>query len=194
MPKPKEDTAVTAWLKKYDADDYIDEFYNKGYYNIETVDDEAIKEIVEKEKDKAKPGIAKALKNSLAELKKRETKQAMAPPKLPPGTVLDLSAPELKSPDGITFSVPKSLSVEDTKAAIVSPNNIKPEQWSIITRSANLLYAYDMDGDEPKWAKTPILDWKVPARDDFQRSEISHAKAANDTEQKNWANTMPAFW
>jgi hypothetical protein len=174
MAKRKEETAVTAWLKENEAEDYIDAFYEQGYYGIEAVDDEAIQEIV-----KDKPGIAKTLKNALSERKKRESVQAMAPPRLPAGTVLDLSAPELKTEDGIRFSVAKSLSVDSTKAAIVSPNNIKPEEWSIIARSANLLYAYDMDSDEPKWAKTPILDWKVPRRDDFARSEISHAKVTS---------------
>lgn len=168
-------TAVTAWLKKNGAGEYIDEFYKQGYFTVESVDDNAIEEIV-----KGKRGIANTLKNSLTVYKERASGQPMAPPKLPAGTQLDLSSLELKSPDGISFSVDKSLSVESTNAAIISPNNIKPEEWIIIARSANLLYGYDMDSNEPKWAKTPILDWKVPERDDFARSEITHAKVTSE--------------
>ncbi len=174
---PSKATEVTTWLEDNKAGIFNDEFYKQGYYKVDSVDDEAINSIV---KDK-QPGLAKALKNSLAEQKKRkeEAGKTIPPPKLPADTVLDLSAPKLKSADGITFSVPKTLSVESNNAAIVSPNNIKPEEWMVIARSANLLYAYDMDGDEPKWAKTPVLDWKVPARDDFVRSEILHGKVTS---------------
>lgn len=174
---PPRETEVTKWLEANNADVFNDEFYKQGYYKVESVDDEAINSIV-----KAKqPGLANALKNSLAEQKKRkeEAGKTIPPPKLPADTVLDLSAPKLKSADGITFSVPKTLSAESNNAAIVSPNNIKPEEWMVIARSANLLYAYDMDGDEPKWAKTPVLDWKVPTRDDFVRSEILHGKVTS---------------
>ena len=171
---PPKETEVSKWLIENNAETFSNEFYRQGYYKVESVDDEAIKSIV-----KDKPGLANALKNSLAEWKKRKEASAMTPPKLPAGETFDLSAPELKTSDGITFSVPKTLSVDSTNAAIVSPNNIKPEEWSVIARSANLLYAYDMGGDEPKWAKTPILDWVVPARDDFARSEILHGKVTS---------------
>ena len=180
-------TEVAKWLQANQADIFIEKFYEQGYYKVDSVDAGAIDSIVNPKQPslaKAKPGLANALKNSLAEQKKRKkeagkVRPAMVPPKLEPSTVLDLSAPKLPSADGITFSVPKSLSVESTNAAIVSPNNIKPEEWMVIARSANLLYAYDMDGDEPQWAKTPVLDWKVPERDDFARSEILHGEVTS---------------
>ena len=205
---PSKETQVSKWLAENKADIFTDEFYKQGYYEVESVDDEAINSIVKPKQ----PGLANALKNSLAARKKQEEdaikekvekekeekeKKAieekekkekekeekeikpMVPPDLPAGIVFDLSAPKIPTADGITFSVTKSLSVESTSAAIISPNNIKREEWCVIARSANLLYAYDMNGVEPNWAKTPILDWKVPARDDFARSEILRGKVTS---------------
>lgn len=169
----EEETAVAEWLKKNDAQKYINDFSAQGYYKMASVDNEAIEAIVKER------GLTNTLKNSLAEFKKYASGEPMPPPELPPGTELDLSAPQQQTQDGITFRVDKSLSVERAKEAIRSPNNIKPEEWMIIVHGANLLYAYDMDSDEPRYAKTPILDWVVPERNDFVRSEISHARVSS---------------
>ncbi|UCC53129.1 MAG: hypothetical protein JSV68_04015, partial [Anaerolineaceae bacterium] len=124
IPK-KEDTSVTRWLRNFDAYAYIDKFYDNGYYKMEGVDEEAITNIV----DDDKPGIVNMLKSSLAEYKKYASGEPMAPPKLPAGTVLDLSAPQLETPNGITFSVGKSLGVDRSEDAIELPNKIKPNDW-----------------------------------------------------------------
>lgn len=171
----EKETAVTKWLENHNASGYINDFYGQGYYEMEVVDDKAIETIV-----KEQPGIANTLKKSLAEYNKYTSGKPMDPPKLPPGTELDLSAPELPAHEDVTFSISKSLSVEGVKEDITLPNLLTREQWIQFVHGANLLYAYDMDSDEPKYAKTPILDWKEPERKDYVRSEISHAKVTSE--------------
>ena len=71
MPEPdKETTEVTTWLKKNGAEQFVDEFYEEGYYDLDDVSDEAITRLVEKK------GIAARL---IRALKKPEP-----PPKPPP--------------------------------------------------------------------------------------------------------------
>jgi hypothetical protein len=181
MPDPMEQTAVYKWLKDNDAEEFAKVFYDDGYYDdVDLIDQKYIDEHV------TKPDIASTLKASLdqrlADNKAQEEKKKagpMEPPKLPPGFTLDLSAPSIPTGTGITFSVPTALSVQATQAAIVDPDQLTQEQWMVVARGTNLLYAYRIGGDKPELAETPILDWQVPMSLDFVQSATMSASVTS---------------
>jgi hypothetical protein len=88
------------------------------------------------------------------------------------GTTFDLSAPELKSPDGTTFEVPKVLDADTIAEAVISPNNIKQEEWMIIAKASNILFAFQMDRRSPSRGRSPVLEWKVPETSDFMQCDF----------------------
>ena len=82
----------------------------------------------------------------------------------------------MTSADGVTFKIPTALSVERTQDAIYSPGALQNADWVVIARNAALLYGFRMDGPAPARARRPVLEWVVPERIDFARSEMFQAK------------------
>jgi hypothetical protein len=162
----KTQTDVTKWLEENGAAEYVDAFRDEGYRDVADVDAAAIDELVKQK------GTAARLKRSLAALAPAPDRDPLAPPTLPAGTTLDLSRPQLQSPDGITFQIPSELGVKATDAAIVSPASLTTDDWMVIARNSNLIYGWRMDGDAPTRPRRPVLDWVVPADLDFARPEM----------------------
>ena len=165
--KPQQ-TEVGKWLLAHDAGQLVDEFFNQGYEDKADLSKEVIDRIV----PKRNPGLAA----KLARLLEDERKPASHPsiPALPAGTQLDLSQAEIKAPDAPAFTLPEQLSVEASDAAVISPLDLKSEDWMIIASNSRLLYAYTMENFDdiaPPQARLPVLDWVVPARRDFVRAE-----------------------
>src|SRR5947209_702191 len=172
---PKDDTEVTKWLQENGADEFIDEFYKDGYYDLADVSEQAIDKLVEQ------AGTARRLIRSLARLPRTPKGDPIAAPELPPGTQFDLSTPELTSLDGsIKFELPYALSTEAASSAITSPHSLELEDWIIIARNAQLLYGYQMDSPTPRRARRPVLLWKVPATTDFVRAEHLQAQVTSE--------------
>lgn len=165
--RPSMDTTeVTAWLETGLASAFAQAFYDQGYFFVTDVDAEAVDRLV------TEKGTASRLKADLA----RRAQGAMIPPDLPPGMSLDLSKPEMTSADGVTFKIPTALSVERTQDAIHSPGALQNADWVVIARNAALLYGFRMDGPAPVRARRPVLEWVVPERIDFARSEMFQAR------------------
>jgi hypothetical protein len=163
---PLDSTAVTSWLRARYAGGFAEAFYQEGYFDVDEVEVAAVDRIV------TEKGTASRLKADL----ERRARGAMVPPDLPAGTTLDLSKPEVTSADGVTFTVPTSLSVERTQDAIQSPNALQNGDWVVIARNSALLYGFRMDGPAPARARRPVLEWVVPERIDFARSEMYQAR------------------
>lgn len=166
----KEETEVTAWLNQNEAAAYAQKFFDKGFYHVRDVSEQDLKELIPD-----KPGI----RSTLARLLK-EAKEVPVPeiPALPPGSVIDLSQRELKSPDGIKFEIPSALRVPKDAAAVISPSVLKQEQWMVIARNSCMLYGRRMDGNVPAVAAYPALHWKVTQSTDFMRSEFLTAEVS----------------
>lgn len=167
----KEETQVTKWLKANDAEAYIDKFFSQGFYYVEDIDDKDLKEIVKE------PGIQRMLARLVKEKKERPVPPI---PTLPAETQLDLSARELKSPDGISFNLPTAVQVSADGKKVVAPSELRQEEWMVVARNSCLLYGRRMDGREPAVAQFPVLVWRVPGEDRFVRSE--HLAAEVKTE------------
>ena len=161
-----ETTEVTAWLGERFAASFAEAFYQEGYLEVGEVDAAAVDRIV------TEKGTASRLKADLA----RRAQGAMVPPELPAGTTLDLSKPVVTSADGVTFKIPTALSVERTRDAIQSPNALQNADWVVIARNSALLYGFRMDGPTPARARHQVLEWVVPERIDFARSEMFQAR------------------
>ncbi|MDD4274286.1 MAG: hypothetical protein PHG14_11230 [Desulfobacter postgatei] len=167
----KEETQVTKWLKANNAEAYVDEFFSNGFYYVEDIDDEDLKEIIKE------PGTRRMLARLVKEKKERPVPPI---PTLPAETQLDLSARELKSPDGISFNLPTAVQVSPDGKKVVAPSELKQEEWMVVARNSCLLYGRRMDGREPAVAQFPVLVWRVPGEDRFVRSE--HLAAEVKTE------------
>lgn len=163
---PLDTTKVTAWLTDRFAASFAEAFYHEGYLDVGEVDAAAVDRIV------TEKGTASRLKADLA----RRAHGAMVPPELPAGTTLDLSKPVVTSADGTTFKIPTALSVERTQDAIQSPNALQNADWVVIARNSALLYGFRMDGPAPARARRQVLEWVVPERIDFARSEMFQAR------------------
>ena len=168
MAMKAQDTEVGKWLLAHDAGPLVDEFFYQGYRDKADLSKEVIDRIVPKKY----PGLA----SRLARLLEDERKPASHPPipALPAGTQLDLSQAEIEAPGGPAFTLPKQLSVEASNTAVISPLDLKNEDWMIVASNSRLLYAYTMknfDGIVPPQARLPVLDWVIPARRDFVRAE-----------------------
>ncbi len=171
---PKENTAVTQWLKENGAEKFVDAFYKEGYDDKEDVSEEVIDRLV------PLPGIAQRLKRSLKKPEPKPKRDPLAVPSLPLGTELDLSTPELKTPEGITFKLPEALSTEVSGKEIPSPNSLPDGDWMVIARNSQLLYGFQMDKATPKKARRPVLHWKVAHTTDFVRAEHLEAKVTSE--------------
>lgn len=165
-PPALDTTKVTRWLQDRFAAGFAEAFYKEGYLEVDEVDAAAVDRLV------TEKGTASRLKADLA----RRAQGAMVPPDLPAGTTLDLSKPEVMSADGITFKIPTALSVERTQDVIQSPNALQNADWVVIARNSALLYGFRMDGPGPARARHPVLEWVVPERIDFARSEMFQAR------------------
>jgi hypothetical protein len=163
-------TEVTTWLEQHHAGAFAEEFHRAGYLQVADVDAAAVDEIVAKKER----GTAGRLKNDLA-MRTREAKP-MVPPTLPEGTSLDLSKPEVRIGKDVTFTIPSSLSVESSEAAIRSPYALGDGDWVVLARNAALLYGFRMDGPAPVRARRPLLEWVVPRGFGFVRSEFFQAR------------------
>lgn len=167
----KEDTQVSKWLNANNAQVYIDEFFSKGFFYVEDIDEEDLKEIVKES------GTRRLLGRLVKEKKERPVPPI---PTLPEGTQLDLSARELKSPDGVGFHLPTAVQVSANDKKVVAPSELKQEEWMVVARNSCLLYGRRMDGREPAVAQFPVLVWRIPGQDRFVRSE--HLAAEVKTE------------
>lgn len=101
---------------------------------------------------------------------KSSSDKSMEPPKLPAGTVLDLSAPQHTFKD-ITFSIPTQLKVDSTKDVVISPASLAINDWITIAINTNLLHGWLMYKEGPTSAQSHVLNWKVPGNNDFFTSE-----------------------
>jgi hypothetical protein len=164
-PPSPDGTAVTSWLAERFAGAFADAFFEQGYLDVADVDDAAIDLLV------TEKGTANRLKADLA-----RRAEPVVPPDLPPGTALDLSKPQVTSADGVTFTVPTALSVSRSADAIQSPMALQNSDWVVIARNAALLYGFRMDGPTPVRARRSVLEWVVPERIDFARSEMFQAR------------------
>lgn len=164
-PPSPDGTAVTSWLADRFASAFADAFFEQGYLDVADVDDAAIDLLV------TEKGTANRLKADLA-----RRAEPVVPPDLPPGTALDLSKPQVTSADGVTFTVPTALSVSRSADAIQSPMALQNSDWVVIARNAALLYGFRMDGPAPVRARRSVLEWVVPERIDFARSEMFQAR------------------
>src|SRR6266478_2809104 len=107
------DTEVGKWLVANDGGDFADEFFKQGYEDKADLSNAVIDKIV------TKPGVAARLERLLAaEKPKSDGAAPPAIPALPPGSTFDLSSTDLKSPDGIAFTLPTQLSVAASTAAV----------------------------------------------------------------------------
>src|SRR5947209_2629286 len=158
---PKDDTEVTKWLQENGADEFIDEFYKDGYYDLVDVSEQAIDKLVEQ------AGTARRLARALAKLNE--------PPAAP---TQEAEPPSLEG--SIKFELPYALSTEAASSAITSPHSLELEDWMIIARNAQLLYGYQMDSPTPRRARRPVLLWKVPATTDFVRAEHLQAQVTSE--------------
>jgi hypothetical protein len=109
--------------------------------------------------------------------KKKQQLQPVPIPSLPAGATFDLSSPELKTPEGITFSLPQNLSVAGTTDAVDVPSQLTSTDWMIIAKNTNMLRGDRMDKANPEHpedslGKAPVLLWKVPPDDSFVTSNI----------------------
>ncbi|MCV2393752.1 hypothetical protein OEB99_05470 [Actinotalea sp. M2MS4P-6] len=164
-PPAVDATPVTSWLTDRFASAFAEAFFEQGYLDVADVDEAAIDHLV------TEKGTANRLKADLA-----RRAEPMVPPDLPPGTALDLSKPQVTSADGVTFTVPTALSVSRSSDAIQSPMALQNSDWVVIARNAALLYGFRMDGPAPVRARRSVLEWVVPERIDFARSEMFQAR------------------
>jgi hypothetical protein len=116
---------------------------------------------------KDKPGWAAKVNDALEEWNAQPAESETPEiPELPAGAEFDLSTrkPKIKN---INFEMPNHLSVRATKAAVVSPIELEPNDWIVVARNSSLLKGFDMDGEEPTRAKSSVLWWKVTKKRDF---------------------------
>ena len=177
------DTEVGKWLLANGGDQYVDKFFEQGYEFKADLSKEAIDKIVANT-----PGLAARLDRLLTaeQPKPKEHKDTTAPeiPALPPGTPLDLSQAVITAPDVPPFTLPAQLSVQSDNAAVISPAELKPEDWMILARNSRMLYGYSMEtftGEgPPPQARHPVLEWVVPSRDDFVQARELEAEVTAD--------------
>lgn len=169
---------LVEWLNENGFKEYVAKFIDQGYEKAE-IDDLEDKDIDTVLKDKT--GVASQLKRALSKWRAdHEKKEPETPeiPDLPEGAEFDLSLPKVKTANK-TFEIPDALSVRANKAAVVSPIQLKKNDWIVIAKNSNLLYGFDMNKQEPERATSPVLWWKVPERSDFVAAEQLHAEATS---------------
>jgi MAC/Perforin domain len=190
MPKPDaengEQDDFIEWLREKEfSDECIESFIEAGYEGTEVgdVEDKDVDKVL-----KAKPGLAKKVKLALADWRAEHAEpESPEMPDLPEGKEFDLSLPEIEISEDVTFKIPDALSVRASKAAVLSPMELKKKDWIVIAKNSNLLKGFDMSGEEPKRAKTSVLWWKVPKKTDFVAAE--HLKAESDSSLAYSENT-----
>lgn len=167
-----EESEVTRWLARNEASAYAPKFFDKGFYYVKDVTEQALKELIPD-----KPGLCSALSRLVKEANDMPVPEI---PALPVGSVLDLSQRELKTPDGVKFEIPSALRVPKDSATVIPPSALKQEQWMIIARNSCMLYGRRMDGNVPAVAAYPALLWKITQSSDFMRSEFLAAEVSSE--------------
>jgi MAC/Perforin domain len=127
------------------------------------------------------------------EAKEQKKQEPVPVPSLPAGATLDLSAPELKTPDGIPFKLPQELSISSPLGAVDQVSALSNTDWMIIAKNTNMLRGSRMEKIDPQHpdeslGKVPLLVWKVPADDSFVTpsqdssvdAEVSYSEATAD--------------
>jgi hypothetical protein len=116
-------TEVGKWLQANGAVRYARIFYDKGFEKKKSLSEKIIYGFM-----KDKPGLAAELVDLLDDERKaaapKEPKTPPPIPALPKGTTLDITMTEISAPDVPPFSLPKELSVDENKEAVVSPHSL----------------------------------------------------------------------
>jgi hypothetical protein len=111
-------------------------------------------------------------------------------PPLPPGTTLDLTPTTIEIPGVPPFQIPADLKVSGGGSP-VSPHSLKTEDWIVMAKNNNILWAYTLvdppnEYADPPRAKTLALDYMVPETADFLEdkhliSEVRHEVTYSST-------------
>lgn len=173
-----DELTVIEWLEENEFEEsVVEKFRSAGYEKTKIVD--LSEKDIDKKVLKDMPGVASQVKRRLAEWKaEQEAPEGPKKPDLPAGESFDLDLPEVEI-KGQTFEIPDHLSVSASKAAVVSPMQLKNKDWIAIAKNSNLLRGFDMNGEEPKRAQTPVLFWKVPKERNFVDPE--HLEAHSES-------------
>lgn len=157
----KQDTEVTKWLLRHDAAEFVDAFFEEGYYELIDLDEDAIHDCI----PDSKSGFRRRLLRTLQDSKV---------PNLKPGTPIDLSPFTLYDADHKAFTLPEYV---PTLPDVISPTDVGMTDWMRIAQNSNILFGYDMSRNESIQADKAVLYWKVPAhRDSFMQSRQLEAK------------------